>query len=79
MWETESEYLQEEVALLLKDHCLKLETFRTTHPPWFIDERHIEGIRSDDPTNQFLITHRHLHEFDSIKNFIKVNEMLREP
>lgn len=77
-WETRSEYLREDVALLLKDRCLNLETFRKTFPPWFINERHITGIRGNDPTNQFLITHRHLREFDSIENFIKVDEMLRE-
>ncbi|KAK3808827.1 MAG: hypothetical protein JOS17DRAFT_796834 [Linnemannia elongata] len=79
VWETGSEYLCDDVALFLKDRCLNLETFRTTIQPWFIDERGLAGIRGNDPTNQFLITHRHLREFDSIENFIKVDEMLREP
>ncbi|KAK3830358.1 MAG: hypothetical protein J3R72DRAFT_456001 [Linnemannia gamsii] len=33
----------------------------------------------DDPTNQFLVTHPNLREFASIMNFIKVDEMLRQP
>ncbi|KAF9129555.1 hypothetical protein BGX30_013911, partial [Mortierella sp. GBA39] len=84
VWEIGSRCFLEDVALLLKDRCLNLETLRA-FPPCFIDERYIRymrympGIRGNDPTNQFLITHRHLREFDSIRNFIKVDEMLREP
>ncbi|KAF9137924.1 hypothetical protein BGX30_009763 [Mortierella sp. GBA39] len=78
VWEIGNECLREDVALLLKHCCLNLETFRT-FPPWFIDGGYIAGIQGNHPTNQFLITHCHLREFDSIKNFIKIDEILREP
>ncbi|KAF9538247.1 endodeoxyribonuclease [Mortierella hygrophila] len=87
VWGIGDECLRQDVVLLLKDRCLSLETFRA-FLYCFIDERYIRymrymrympGIRGKGPINQFLITHRHLREFDSIKNFIKVDEMLREP
>ncbi|KAG0311792.1 hypothetical protein BGZ97_011642, partial [Linnemannia gamsii] len=77
-WDAQGEPLDEDLALLLKDHCPNLESFKQQYPPWFIDER-FTAVPDDDPTNQFLITHHHLRVFDSIVNYIKVDEMLREP
>ncbi|KAG0286645.1 hypothetical protein BGZ96_009277 [Linnemannia gamsii] len=78
-WEATREPLNEDLALFLKDRRPNLVSFAHTWKNWYINEQLVRGIRGNDPTNQFLITHRHLRKFDSIENFIKVDEMLREP
>ncbi|KAK3830356.1 MAG: hypothetical protein J3R72DRAFT_528047 [Linnemannia gamsii] len=55
----------------------RLESFRTTlHPS---SDGYPDSRPHYDPTNQFLVTHPNLREFDSIENLIKVDEMLRQP
>jgi hypothetical protein len=62
----------------LTEHFPRLESFVAIHLPVNLED--YPGARShSDPTNQFLATQRHLLEFDSIENFIKVDEMLRQP
>ncbi|KAG0292361.1 hypothetical protein BGZ96_004279 [Linnemannia gamsii] len=60
-WEAQGRRLYEELALLLRRRCPNLESFKRKCQPWFINERYLAGgVRDNDPTNQFLITHRHL-------------------
>ncbi|KAG0203703.1 hypothetical protein BGX33_008950 [Mortierella sp. NVP41] len=72
--ETE-EMLNEEVTLYLRERMPQIESFRTTHQPQYIDE----GRPESDPANQFLVTNRHLKEFDSIQHHLWVDDMLRQP
>ncbi|KAF9090349.1 hypothetical protein BGX29_011526 [Mortierella sp. GBA35] len=74
VWETE-EMLNEEVTLYLRERMPQIESFRTTHQPQYIDESRPES----DPANQFLVTNRHLKEFDSIQHHLWVDDMLRQP
>ncbi|KAK3819331.1 MAG: hypothetical protein JOS17DRAFT_793982 [Linnemannia elongata] len=68
------DWMQEE----LRQCYPKLESFRSTLDPEYIEE--IRRPREDfDHTHQALVANRHLKAFDSIMNFVKVDELLRQP
>ncbi|KAG0258132.1 hypothetical protein BGZ95_005047, partial [Linnemannia exigua] len=73
-WRNETRLCATEVAVLDELFGPRLESYRGSPKPLLN-----YGRSHSDPTNQFLVTHPHLREFDSIENFIKVDEMLREP
>ncbi|KAG0379342.1 hypothetical protein BGX24_000758 [Mortierella sp. AD032] len=55
----------------------RLESFRVSNLPASLYD--FPQPHYDPTTNQFLVTHPNPREFDSIMNFIKVDEMLRQP
>ncbi|KAK3830363.1 MAG: hypothetical protein J3R72DRAFT_528052 [Linnemannia gamsii] len=77
-WNNGSSLSAEEVKYLDELFGPRLESFRASHlPP--NPEDYPDSRSRDDPTNQFIVTHPNLREFDSIDNRIKVDEMLRQP
>ena len=72
----QQEGFDERMTLALTTHCPRFEVFRSTTQPWYIDE---SERGSEDPTNQFLVDTTTLRVFDSIRHFIQVDEMLRQP
>ncbi|KAF9134369.1 hypothetical protein BGW39_007247 [Mortierella sp. 14UC] len=76
-WSSETELSENDVEVLT-ERFPRLESYRAIHLPVNLDD--YPGARSNsDPTNEFMVTQRYLREFDSIENFIKVDEMLRQP
>ncbi|KAG9072880.1 hypothetical protein KI688_000661 [Linnemannia hyalina] len=59
-------------------HYPNLESFRTILNPEFIDEMW-HPRENFDHTHQLLVANRHLKEFDSVMNFVKIDQMLRQP
>ncbi|KAF9080251.1 hypothetical protein BGX23_002408 [Mortierella sp. AD031] len=76
-WETQG-MLDDDLALMLTRRCLEIESFRATFQPWYVWDRR-ETRPNHDPANRFLVAHQHLRVFDSIQNFIRVDEMLSQP
>ncbi|KAF8936789.1 hypothetical protein BGZ47_009324 [Haplosporangium gracile] len=76
-WVNGTELLEGDVSLLAK-RFPRLESFKVIHRAWDVDEL-VYPRAENDPTNQFLATNSHLRKFDSIKNYIRVDEMLRLP
>ncbi|KAG0278292.1 hypothetical protein BGZ95_004290, partial [Linnemannia exigua] len=77
-WSNETELCSTDVPVLNERFGPKLEALRARKLPASLDD-YPGSLSYRDPTNQFLVTHSHLREFDSIENFIKVDEMLRQP
>ncbi|KAF9292985.1 hypothetical protein BGZ74_011895 [Mortierella antarctica] len=64
------------IPLQLPEHSTRFGVFKATHRPWYIDE----GARLDhDVANDLLVTSSRLRVFDSIRHYIRVDEMLRQP
>ncbi|KAK3835700.1 MAG: hypothetical protein J3R72DRAFT_451097 [Linnemannia gamsii] len=66
----------ETLAMTLTTHCPRFEELRELTTPWYIDESQRPPA---DPTNKFLVDNACLRVFDSIRHFVKVDEMLRQP
>jgi hypothetical protein len=70
--------LREGDVALLAERFPRLESFKTHRLLLNIDQW-VDPRTLSDPTNQFLATSSHLREFHSIKNYVRVDEMLRQP
>ncbi|KAK3835699.1 MAG: hypothetical protein J3R72DRAFT_494001 [Linnemannia gamsii] len=72
----QEEQFDETLAMALTTHCPRFEELRELTTPWYIDESQRPPA---DPTNKFLVDNACLRVFDSIRHFVKVDEMLRQP
>ncbi|KAF9904865.1 hypothetical protein EC991_002295, partial [Linnemannia zychae] len=68
--------LNQPVQQAILTHCPKIEVFRATGNPWYIDE---SRRNPHDHPNQVLVDCASLQEFDFIEHYIWVDEMLRKP
>ncbi|KAG0226677.1 hypothetical protein BGW42_003467 [Actinomortierella wolfii] len=68
--------LTDEMVSLFERYCPNLESFKKGIKLWYLDD---SKRPPHDPTNRLLATFPNLREFNSIEQYIKVDDMLRQP
>ncbi|KAF9302997.1 hypothetical protein BGZ74_004515 [Mortierella antarctica] len=66
------------VPLKLPEHSTRFGVFKAPGRPWYIDEV-LEDRPLHDVANELFVTSSRLRVFDSIRHFVHVDEMLRQP
>ncbi|KFH63300.1 hypothetical protein MVEG_10710 [Podila verticillata NRRL 6337] len=66
------------VDLQLPEHSTRFSIFKADHLPWYINEQH-QARAPHDVANELLVTNSRLNVFDSIRHYLRVDEMLRQP
>ncbi|KAF9388562.1 hypothetical protein CPC16_006446 [Podila verticillata] len=66
------------VDLQLPEHSTRFSIFKANHLPWYINEQH-QALAPHDVANELLVTNSRLNVFDSIRHYLRVDEMLRQP